>query len=440
MRGPPAYLQEMVRSDMRRNLYRGIASGYAFSAVFALIAVGANAVGLVDHAGGILAVIGLKVLTNSLAWLALRLDRAVLTTQFLNTNADLLAMTVAIYLTGGPLSPLLAVYVIVLAVLGLLANMGVTLLAAGLAYAMFVIMALLTYFGALPFVPPPLSESTTLNGTQLLVALGYAGFVLGVTGFMTSRLADHLRRRSARLEAQTDELMRAREARTQLLSNVTHELRTPLHGILGTLELFELGVYGETSPEGKEAHAQLRSAAEALRRRIDDLMELTRAEAGKLELRPEPVDVGELCTNLEGALAWMLESKDVHFEVERASSLRSLVTDRAKLQQVLVHLVQNAIKFTPEGGHVTLRVREEAEAVLFEVEDTGVGISADQREAIFAAFYQVDGTDERDVAGIGLGLAIVRRLVRLLGAELELESELGRGTSLCLRVPRTPNT
>jgi len=431
----PAFMREMESPAWRSRLRAGIGSGYAFALAFGVLAYVAGATGITPHVRGIYAVIAFKLITNTLAWAALRANRGVLWTQTLNTNADLLAMTGGIYLTGGPLSPLLAIYVIVIAVLGLLANMGVTLLAAGLAFSMHVGMTLLIYFGALPFIPPPMSTTTALDGAQVAVALVYAGFVLGATGFMTSRLAEHLRQRTERLRAQAKELIAAREARTLLLANVTHELRTPLHGILGTLELFDAGLYGPVDQRGREAHEQIRHATEALNRRVDDLLSLTRAEAGKLRTTVECIDIPQLLAGVEGSVRWMLETKPLTLVVESEPELHTLYSDRGKLSQVLVNLVVNAIKFTPEGGRVELCAKRMGERVAFEVQDTGIGIPEEQRETIFEAFHQADSGDERKYGGVGLGLAIVQHMLELLGGELELQSRVGEGSTFRVLLP-----
>jgi len=429
-------MREMESPAWRSRLRAGIGSGYAFAAAFALLAYIAGETGITPHAKGIYAVIAFKVLTNTLAWAALRADRGVFWTQTLNTNADLLAMTGGIYLTGGPLSPLLAIYVIVIAVLGLLANTGVTLLAAGIAFSMHLGMTLLIYFGVLPFIPPPMSASTALNGPQVVVALVYAAFMIGATGVMTSRLASYLRRRTERLRVQTDQLIAAREERTLLLANVTHELRTPLHGILGTLELFDAGLYGAVDDKGDEAHEQIRRAAQALSARVDDLLSLTRAEAGRLAVARERVDVRELLIALQGSVAWMLETKPMELTTECDASVRYIVTDRGKLNQVLLNLLVNAVKFTPEGGRIQLCAKPWEQGVAFEVVDTGIGIPEEEQRAVFEAFHQVDSGDERSHGGVGLGLTIVQRLLELLDGQLELESRVGEGSTFRVLLPR----
>jgi len=428
-------MREMESPAWRSRLRAGIGSGYAFALAFGALAYVAGATGITPHVHGIYAVIVFKLVTNTLAWAALRADRGVLWTQALNTNADLLAMTGAIYLTGGPLSPLLAIYVIVIAVLGLLANTGVTLLAAGVAFAMHVVMTLSIYFGALPFIPPPMSATVALSGPQVAVALVYAGFVLAATGIMTSRLAGYLRRRTERLRIQTKELVAAREARTLLLANVTHELRTPLHGILGTLELFDAGLYGEVDDEGRDAHERIRRATESLNRRVDDLLSLTRAESGKLRRTIEEVDIPRLLASVEGSVRWMLDTKPLTLVVKSEPELGALFSDRGKLSQVLVNLLVNAIKFTPESGRVELSARRMGETVAFEVEDTGIGIPEEQQQIIFEAFHQLDSGDERSHGGVGLGLAIVRHMLSLLDGELQLESPVGEGSTFRVLLP-----
>ncbi|NCQ60024.1 MAG: hypothetical protein GW913_05040 [Myxococcales bacterium] len=431
----PAFLSEIESPAWRSRLRAGIASGYGVTLTFALLAYVAGRSGITPHVHGIYAVIAFKLVANTIAWAGLRADRGVLWTQSLNTLADLLAMTGAIYLTGGPLSPLLAVYVITISVLGLLANTGITLLAAAVAFLMHLGVTLATYFGLLPFIPPPMSATVAPDGFQTIVALVYAAFMLGTSGLLTSRLTSSLRLRKERLRARTVELIAAREARTLLLANVTHELRTPLHGILGTLELFEAGLYGDVNEQASSAHVQMRRAAESLNKRVDDLLSLTRAEAGKLAVHTTQVDVPELLANVEGSVRWMVEAKSIELSVDRDESLSSLFTDRGKLSQVLLNLLVNAVKFTEEGGRITLRAMRRDDEVVFEVEDTGIGIPEDELASIFEAFYQVDGSDERSQGGVGLGLTIVDRMLDLLDGEFEIESRVGEGSTFRVVLP-----
>lgn len=431
----PAFMRELEGPEWRPRLRAGIASGYAVALAFAALAYAAGESGIMPHVGGIYAVIAFKLVTNTVAWAALSAERGVLWTQTLNTNADLLAMGGGIYLTGGPLSPLLAVYVIVISVVGLLGNTGVTLLAATIAFSLHAAMTALIYFDVLPFIPPPMSDTTALDGPQTLVAVIYAGIVLGVTGVVTSRLAEHLRQRTERLRVRTDELIAAREARSLLLANVTHELRTPLHGILGTLELFDAGLYGDLQEPGVQAHERIRGAAQALGLRIDDLLSLSRAEAGKLDVRRGPVDIEDLLASVVGQLRWMLETKPIELIVECEPTLGTICTDRGKLSQVLLNLLVNAVKFTAEGGRVALGAERRGAKVVFSVRDTGIGMAPEQLEGIFEAFYQVDEGDERGHGGVGLGLTIVRHMLELLGGEIEVESRAEEGSTFRVLLP-----
>lgn len=430
-----AFMRELEGPEWRPRLRAGIGSGYAVAFAFAGLAYAAGRSGIMPHVGGIYAVVAFKLLTNTIAWGALSVDRGVFWTQTLNTNADLLAMTGGIYLTGGPLSPLLAVYVIVISVLGLLGTTGITLLAATIAFSLHAAMTALIYFDVLPFIPPPMSDATALDGPQTLVAVLYAGIVLGVTGVVTSRLAEHLRQKTERLRVRTDELLAAGEARSLLLANVTHELRTPLHGILGTLELFDTGIYGDVDDKGVRAHEQIGHAAQTLGLRIDDLLSLSRAEAGKLEVKRAPVDTEELLASVAGQLRWMLETKNIELIIECEPALGTICTDRGKLSQILLNLLVNAVKFTDEGGRVTLSAERRGAKTVLCVQDTGMGMAPEQLETIFEAFYQVDEGDERSHGGVGLGLTIVQHMLELLGGEVEVESRLEEGSTFRVLLP-----
>jgi signal transduction histidine kinase len=146
--------------------------------------------------------------------------------------------------------------------------------------------------------------------------------------------------------------------------------------------------------------------------------------------------VAPLVEAVSSSVRWMVEMKKLSYEVELPETLPWLCTDRGKLNQILMNLIANAIKFTPAGGHIGLEVSANDGAVTFVVSDTGIGIPSDQLPHVFEEFRQIDGSDERSHGGIGLGLALVRRLADLLGAELTSESKTGEGSRFSVTVPK----
>ena len=255
--------------------------------------------------------------------------------------------------------------------------------------------------------------------------------------------SDEARARELTLREQTesarDEAREASRIKSQFLANMSHELRTPLGAIIGYTELIE------EEAEELELHdfdadlAQIRRAAKHLHELINDILDLSKIEAGKLELDPQPVDCGELLGTISELVSPLLKKNHNAFELQDSSTLRELYVDEVRLKQVLLNLLSNAAKFTCQG-RVTLRcedARGEGEERLLRlaVEDTGVGIEAAKQQRIFEAFEQADSSTTRRYGGTGLGLPITRRLVEMMGGRLTLESELGAGSLFAVELP-----
>ncbi|NUP04476.1 MAG: response regulator [Polyangiaceae bacterium] len=246
------------------------------------------------------------------------------------------------------------------------------------------------------------------------------------------------------LEAKNEELRNAREvadealrAKRQFLANMSHEIRTPLNGVIGMLSL----VSRTDLTERQERFVQAaRSSAESLHGLLDDILNYSRMEVGKLELRTRPFDLRALVEDVTDLAATRADSKGLQVACLLRQRLpHRLVGDPERLRQVLTNLMNNAVKFT-DRGEVTCRVRvveEDAERVMlaFEVRDTGIGISEQALAKLFQPFSQVDDSHARRFGGAGLGLAICRQLVSLLGGEMEVSSTPGRGSSFGFTAP-----
>jgi signal transduction histidine kinase len=432
----PSFVAEMELPSQRGRLWASVASGYATALGFLLLALVAHATHVVPFRRGFAAVLVLKLSTNSLVWLSLRRGRLVLWAAGANIVADLVAMTAVIDFTGGELSPLFPIYAIEITVLALLGNVGLAVTGAALAVLLYSTMAILVGAGWLASYPPPAVTAGGLTPAYTAVDVVYAAFVIGVPTFYTARILEDLRAKSRALEARTAALIEAGRQKSQFLANVSHELRTPIHGISGLCDLMESGVYGPLGPKQREAQSNIRRSAQTLLGLIDDLLELSRADAGKLALRPEPVDLAELLPTVHAAVVWMLGTKHLSLRLDVSSDLPVIETDPRKLNQVLINLLSNAVKFTPEGGTVAL-VAERAgdDAVRIAVIDSGVGIDPVDHERIFEEFRQLDGSFERAYGGVGLGLALVRRLATALGARVGVASRPGEGATFEVTVP-----
>lgn len=233
----------------------------------------------------------------------------------------------------------------------------------------------------------------------------------------------------------------ASRAKSQFVAMMSHELRTPLSAIIGYQELLSEQIPGPLNEEQRRHLGRIRTSASHLRDLINQILELSRIEAGKEEVARQRTDLAELTEGVTRVLEQEAERKGLDLVVRVPESV-SATTDPAKVRQILINLISNAIKFT-ETGSVTVSL-EEAESVdgvreaCVTVADTGPGIAAEDRERIFDVFTQVDQSMTRSAGGSGLGLAVSRRLARLLGGSLGLESEPGEGSTFTLRIPLGP--
>jgi signal transduction histidine kinase len=427
----------MAAPANRPKLWFGVWSGFAIAIGFALLALGAAAFDLTPWRWAFLYLVSVKLLTNSLAWLSLARDRWVMETQTINTVADVVLLTAAIYLTGGPYSPLLATYVIVIAVLSLLTNTGVTLMMASFIVLAFATMLVLMATDVLPPTPVPGAPGTSPTLGYTLTAIGYCALVVGVPAFFSAATLRLLKTKETEVEKRTALLISAATQRSQFVASMTHELRTPIHGVQGLADVIAAGVYGPVTEKQKEACAAIKRSAQSLLALVDDVLQLTRAEAGKIDARPGSVDVAELVERVAESVSYMVGTKKLTLELRIPRDLPTVKSDERWLAHILVNLIANAVKFTPEGGRVTVSAKHADDHLVLEVEDTGIGIAPEDRERIFEPFRQGRSGDEKGYGGVGLGLALVAKLVELLAARVELESEVGRGSLFRIIVPTT---
>jgi PAS domain S-box-containing protein len=224
------------------------------------------------------------------------------------------------------------------------------------------------------------------------------------------------------------------ELKDQFVSVVSHELRTPLTSILGSLGLVAGGVLGDLPGEASEMVDVALSNTKRLVRLVNDILDLERIASGQLQLERAPCDAATLVADAVAAVAGMGDAADVTLDVDVAPT--GLVADADHLVQALTNLIANAVKFSPPGATVRVRIDVDDDTVTFAVIDEGRGIPADRLEGVFERFQQVDATDRREKGGSGLGLPITRSIARRHGGDVSVESELGRGSTFRLTIPR----
>ncbi len=227
-------------------------------------------------------------------------------------------------------------------------------------------------------------------------------------------------------------------AKSTLLANISHELRTPLNTIMAQLQLMQAGTYGPINDRQQGPLLSIQQGSKHLLDLIGDLLDLSKARAGMLQLAVGPVEIAKLADFVRSIVAASAAMKEVALSVELRHQTNFVEGDELRLRQILINLVGNAIKFAPRGGRVTLKIEEAADPseLLFHVIDNGPGIAAKDRESIFREFEQGEGSGV--AGGTGLGLAISRQLATLHKGGLTVVSEVGRGSTFTLRLPIRP--
>jgi PAS domain S-box-containing protein len=273
---------------------------------------------------------------------------------------------------------------------------------------------------------------------NILQADGEAAHLVGiVSDISTQRLAEDARLKALRLEAENRQVIEATRLKSQFLANMSHELRTPLNAIIGFAELLQAGAVPTTSPKYREFLGHIGSSGHHLLQLINDVLDLSKVEAGKFEFSPEPVDLEQLVHEALAVLHTAVQRKRLTVQVQIDPALTGLVIDPARFKQVLYNYLSNAIKFTADGGRVGLRaVPAGAGFFRVEVEDNGIGIAAADLPRLFTEFQQLDGGYSKQHAGTGLGLALTRRLVAAQGGSTGVRSTPGLGSVFYLVLPR----
>ncbi|MCU1734669.1 MULTISPECIES: response regulator [unclassified Pseudomonas] len=238
------------------------------------------------------------------------------------------------------------------------------------------------------------------------------------------------------LQERAEELQRSSKYKSEFLANMSHELRTPLNSSLILAKLLAENPQENLSDEQVKFAESIYSAGNDLLNLINDILDIAKVEAGKLDVRAETTQVARLAEGLRGMFEPLAADKGLAFSVNIEPDVpATLYTDRQRLEQILKNLLSNALKFT-DRGQVSLTVTHQpGSGIVFHVRDSGIGIAADQQQLIFEAFHQADGTTNRRFGGTGLGLSISRDLARLLGGQIQVQSEPGKGSVFSLILP-----
>lgn len=430
----PAALAEVGGEPFRKKLLTGVATGYATFATLLVLALVAHRFALLRDVRWAFALLAIKCATNTFAWLALVTRRAVIEASMLNIVADVLLMTGGVYYTGGPFSPLISLYFLEVAVMALLTNVGLTVATVIGAFGSYVSMVALMSAGLLPRTDSIVPTQPT--AAHVVVMSVYVACALFVPGVYVATIVQKLRDRERALEQRARELVDASRVKSEFTANITHELRTPLHGILGMSELIDEGIYGAVTEKQRGALGSIRSSATGLLEMIDGLLVLARDEALGLEVNASTVELREVLAAIAGTARMLVGSRPLTIELAVSDGTHEIKTDRKKLVQILVNLVANAVKFTEDGGRVRVALEQESERYRIVIEDTGKGIRPSMIDRVFEPYVQEDGSAERAHGGAGLGLAVVRKLSTLLGMRVSVQSTVGEGSTFTLEIPK----
>jgi PAS domain S-box-containing protein len=260
-------------------------------------------------------------------------------------------------------------------------------------------------------------------------------------------------RKQAELQLQriNEELIRATRLKDEFLANMSHELRTPLNAILGMTEILEEQIFGDLNDRQMQSLHTIENSSKHLLELINDILDVAKIEAGQIHLSCQPSNIEALCQSSLVFIKQQAFNKKIQLETEIPPNLPTINLDERRIRQVLINLLNNAVKFTPNGGKISLQVSYiqvldnvviaqgcPCDTIEMSVIDTGIGIAPDQIKRLFQPFVQVESALNRSYNGTGLGLALVKRLVELHGGEVRLTSELGVGSCFTIALPITP--
>jgi len=267
---------------------------------------------------------------------------------------------------------------------------------------------------------------------------GPAGRMVGiVTDITQQRQAEQARALAQRLEAENRQILEASRLKSQFLANMSHELRTPLNAVIGFADLLHSGVVLPESPKHREYLGHIGTSGRHLLQLINDVLDLSKVESGKLAFAPEPLDLPVLVREVRDVLHTAVQRKQLQLRLELDPALDDLVLDPGRLKQALYNYLSNAIKFTPAGGEIIVRARPEGPLHWrLEVEDSGIGIVASDLPRLFTEFQQLDAGYDKQHQGTGLGLALTRKLVQAQGGTVGVRSVPGEGSVFHLMLPR----
>gem|GEM_PF-5283588 len=252
--------------------------------------------------------------------------------------------------------------------------------------------------------------------------------------------AEELRRKSDELEQDNRRMQETNRLQGEFLANMSHELRTPLNAIIGFADLLHAGMAGPIADQQREFLGDILTSSRHLLHLINEILDLAKVESGTVEIAPESIELAPVITEVRDILRGSAAARAIDVELALPADLGRVTVDPGKLRQILYNYLSNALKFTPEGGRVTIRARANEATFRIEIEDTGIGIAGEDLRYLFIAFRQLDGGASKRYAGTGLGLALTKRLAEAHGGTVGVDSIRGTGSTFWVELPRITAT
>ena len=287
------------------------------------------------------------------------------------------------------------------------------------------------------------SHKTTTNNIIIITVCSLTDLILLscfiLLNFLEKKHFEDQLKINSELAEQSKKAMEANRLKSEFLANMSHELRTPLNGIIGFSELIYNNKVGKLTTEQHEYIGDILTSSRHLLQLINDILDLSKIESGKIEFHPEQINMPKLVQEVNDVMVTLIVKKNLHLETIIDPKLANTISDPAKLKQILYNFLSNAVKFTPKGGKITISVQPEDEQhFCLAVEDNGIGIHQSDLDKLFSEFKQLDTGTRKKYAGTGLGLALTRRIVEAQGGEIRVKSTFGEGSKFFAILPNEP--
>ena len=253
-------------------------------------------------------------------------------------------------------------------------------------------------------------------------------------------LESKIKERTKELSEALEEIKKVTKRKSDFVSAVAHELRTPLTSVKGYAALLIAGKLGEISPGVKQRLEKINKHADGLTQLINDILDISRIESGRQEMKIEAINVPEIIESVADLLMPQLKEKDIQLVKDVTDDVKAVAADQGQIKRVFINLLSNALKYTPPKGTITIRARKKDALAQIDISDTGIGISPNNLPKLFQEFYREDTETNQNVKGTGLGLALVKSIIEAHQGKIWVESRLGIGTTFSFTMPLTAET